>query len=165
MLPRVISSRVVVRRMAVLAVAVSVALVTWSNDAYADQGPGDGGSSVDQYRERIPTSSGASATGQDARTAPARPLPRATATAIARQGGTDAVLLHRIAVSAAYGAPQHRLPPAEKVATASSAPSSAPVRALSHGVRGSTGEARIGGLLAALVALTGTLGLAARKRR
>jgi hypothetical protein len=73
-------------------------------------------------------------------------------------------LLARIAVSSTYGAPYHRLAPTEKVARPSPASSSVAVAALTRDVGGSSGEARIGGLLVALVALTGMVALAARRR-
>src|SRR4029077_18884282 len=89
-----------------LAVVVSVALFTWSNDAYAEKKPPKhpGASSVDQYRESIPTASGPSYAESGAPTTSARRLAPAVVVRLAHVAGRQAARLELAATSPQYGA-------------------------------------------------------------
>jgi hypothetical protein len=148
-----------------LAVVVSVALFTWSNDAYAKEKPPKhpGASSVDQYRESIPTASGPSYAESETSTTSAHPLAPAVVVRLTHVAPHQAARLEQAATSPQYGAPQRRLPrlrertPVRAPATATAA------RALPQALAASAGSSRVLLLAAALAGLTGALVFAARR--
>jgi hypothetical protein len=145
---------------------VSLALFTWSQDAYARQKPpkSDDVSAVAQYRESIPTASGPALPGARGDAAVrTRPLPAAVQAQVTRKAGPRAPLLGRVATSSDYGAPQDSLP------RAAQAP--APAAGDLLGVLGAIparlfdrGDARTLSLLVGLALATASLAFAGRRR-
>jgi hypothetical protein len=148
-----------------LAVVVSVALFTWSNDAYAAQKPPEhpGPSAVDQYRESIPTASGGSYQGSGASTASAHPLPPAVVVRLTHVAAAEAARLVQVATSPQYGAPQWALPRLREKTPTSVPATAVAARALPQALGASAGSTRILLLAAALAAISGALVFAARR--
>jgi hypothetical protein len=122
---------------------------------------------IEQYIEQVPTSQGSRPAGVGK--ARKRPLPQSVRQRLVQQGGTDAPTLERIATDPTLGAPARKLKRpkgyAERAATTDDPDAS---RALSAAVEaaGSGSDARIIGLLVALVAITVLVGgLALWQRR
>jgi hypothetical protein len=148
-----------------LAVVVSVALFTWSNDAYAKQKPPEhpGASAVDQYRESIPTASGGSYEGAGTSTTGAQPLPRVVVVRLAHVAAAKAARLVQAATSPQYGAPQRALPRLREKAPTDAPTTAVAARALPQALSASAGSTRILLLSAALAAISGVLIYVARR--
>jgi hypothetical protein len=117
--------------------ALAVALLCWvsAGQRSARAEPGQpplppAASSINQYRESLPTSSGAVPVDRQSARQVAK-LPATASTSLKRDAGKDAQALTDIATSSLYGAPstEHKLPRAEGVAGAPSRAAALPVPA------------------------------------
>jgi hypothetical protein len=131
---------------------------------------------IEQYIEQVPTSQGSRPAGVGK--ARKRPLPASVRKRLVEQGGTYAPTLERIATDPTVGAPARRLSPPsgqrEKARGKPDGPEGLSERsernagdALSAAVEaaGSGSDARIIGLLVALVAITSLFGAFALRQR
>ena len=134
---------------AVAATAIAVFLALPSVAAAKSHDPGDS-SSVAQYMEQIPTSTG-KATAKTGGTSSS--LPPKVASSIRANGGSDAGVLRSIATSPAYGAPPRSHGAVAKHHALAEAPS------------GGDGTSAFMWVLAGLVAVTAVVGLGARGAR
>lgn len=94
-----------------MAVAAGVVLLAWTAAARAEDPPPTPKvlSAISQYRESIPTSSGAAFPGHSS-TQSVTPLASGAEQRLAAQGGRDTNLLRHISTGSPYGAPQQTLP-------------------------------------------------------
>jgi hypothetical protein len=144
---------------------VSLAVLALLVPSAAFAGPPDDDSGVDQYVEDIPTSEGSKPVGSKGSGTAA--LPSGVGRSLDSQGGDDAALLEALATQSGLGAPTDALAGRAAAGPDGSSDDVSLGDALSGGfgaLAGNDGRGSAGGLLLALIVLTGVIVYAAARR-